>query len=426
MSFVYIKLYNLGVLFYRFILSVLSFRNKKAKQWIEGRKNIFENLQLKLSKQEQNIWIHCASLGEFEQGRPLIEALKKRHPRLNIVLTFFSPSGYEIRKNYKGADAVFYLPLDTPGNARRFIEIVCPKIAVFMKYEFWYHYLQVLQNENISVFLVSANFQEHLFLFRYYGKPWLQLLKKQECIFVQNKPSYELLRSYDFDNVRIAYDTRFDRVYQNMLTMKETSDTNFPYAVFETFKGEKSVFVAGSTWPEDEKILTELINSQLNDMFKFIFASHEIKEAHIDTLVQNIKLKCVRLSAIIEKEDRAILKDAEVLIIDSIGLLSKIYRYGDMAYIGGGFGKGIHNILEAAAFGLPVIFGPNYHFFQEARDLIERKGAFCIQNEKELQAVFNLLNEPAIYEKAAKVCTDYVEEHTGGTEMILDYLEKFI
>lgn len=389
------------------MICIASLFNRKARLWKEGRKNLFDKLRSVAA--DDTIWVHCASLGEFEQGRPLIEKIKEKYPRYKILLTFFSPSGYEIRKNYPLADAVTYLPLDTRRNAKRFISIVKPTKAYFIKYEFWYFFLKELKKNNIPVYLVSANFRENQIFFRWYGQWYKKILFLFTHIFVQHASSAELLKRHGIAHCSVSGDTRFDRVCEIAARAKE--DT-----AIEVFKQNKSVLIAGSTWPEDEKLLVRLINECANPL-RYIIAPHEIHPFHLDALQAALTKRSVRYSQAINQKKI----DADVLIIDNIGMLSSLYRYGTIAYIGGGFGKGIHNILEAAVFGMPVLFGPRYHKFNEAIELAQEGGAFPVDNYAELTSRVNLLiTHPDQLARAGEIARHYVQKNKGATEKIIN------
>ena len=407
-------LYDIGIFAYHYSIFIASFFHKKAKSWIAGRKNIFEKLEAVIPGNENLVWVHCASLGEFEQGRPIIEKIKSLQPGTKILLTFFSPSGYEIRKDYSEADYIFYLPIDTQANARQFINITKPRIAVFIKYEFWYHYLNQLHKNNIPTYIASAIFRKEQHFFKWYGDWWRSILKNITHIFVQNQRALELLKGINLSNISLSGDTRFDRVI-------EISQQKKSIPSIEQFKNNHLVLIAGSTWPEDEVMLIEFINSNEKPM-KFIIAPHEIEEAKIERLEKSFSAKnCIRFS----QASKETLKEAQVLIIDNIGMLSSLYQYAEIAYIGGGFGKGIHNILEAAVYGMPVIFGPNYHKFNEAVDLIERGGAFSINNHHEFCSKIDLmLFNNYTLKIAAEITKNYVREQQGATEKILDFIYK--
>lgn len=404
--------YNILIRIYYLLIVFVSPFNVKAKAWISGRKNLFEKLKNAVGENLNIIWFHCASLGEFEQGRPVIEAYRKINPTHKILLTFFSPSGYEIRKNYSGVDWVFYLPLDTKNNVKRFLNIVKPQKVVFVKYEFWCNYLNQLNKNNVPVYLVSAIFRKQQMFFKWYGGWYRKILKCFTHIFVQNYESLLLLKSINVNNVTIAGDTRFDRVYEISTNCKAIPEAS-------EFSDGNKVVVIGSAWQQDEEVLIPFINKSPQNV-KFIIAPHEIKESGLSRLEKNITIPTVRFS----QAKQSNLKTARVLIIDNIGMLSSLYKYGNISYIGGGFGKGIHNILEAAVFGLPVVIGPNYKKFSEAVDLISEKGAFCINNIKELEQQFNtLLQNETFYFQSSKIAKTFVENRVGATEKIIEEIK---
>lgn len=395
-------IYNIGIAFYAILLKFAAFFNPKAKLFTSGRKNIFQEIAKKVNPQHEPIWFHFASLGEFEQGRPVLETIKAKQPNQKIVVTFFSPSGYEIRKNYALAD-VFYLPLDTASNAKKFIDLVNPKQAIFTKYEFWHHYFNVLNERKIPLYLISGIFRPNQAFFKWYGGFYRNMLKNISHFFVQNTESLSLLKSIGFDNISLAGDTRFDRVYENAQNPKRLE-------LIETFCNNDKVFIAGSTWSEDEKLLVSL--TEKNPDWKFIIAPHEIGDSHIKE-IEGLFPKAIKFSILSSQLSENL---PQILIIDNIGMLSSLYQYAKVAYIGGGFGAGIHNTLEAAAFGLPVIFGPKYDKFQEAKDLIEIDAAKSISNNEELVNAFEYFEEN---EKASAAAKNYVEHKKGATEMIL-------
>ncbi len=402
-------LYNISIFFLGLGLRVSSLFNTKARDFVTGRKDIFRKIsEVLTNNQSPIVWVHCASLGEFEQGRPVIEALKRKFPDHKIFLTFFSPSGYRVRKNYTSADFVFYLPLDTKRNAKKFVALINPRLAVFIKYEFWYHYFRTLKKRKIPLISVSSIFRKDQFFFRKAGNFNRRILKSVTHFFVQNQQSVELLRSINFYNATVSGDTRFDRV-------KEIVDRGVEIEIARKFKGDEKVFVVGSAWPEDIDVLRPFINEA---RLKFIIAPHEIHEQQVAALQRSLVVKSVLYS---QAED-ANLEDANVLIIDNVGMLSSLYRYGEFAYVGGGLGKGLHNILEAACYGIPVLFGnKNYEKFQEAVDLINRGGAFTVQDYPDLKKKYELLNTPETFLLACEVCRQYVAENTGATERIMEY-----
>ncbi|MBQ0081149.1 MAG: 3-deoxy-D-manno-octulosonic acid transferase [Alistipes sp.] len=399
-------IYDLGIVLMELGIKLAAPFNEKARLWVEGRKNLLRTMAEKVDSSAEAIWIHAASLGEFEQARPIIEALRKEKPETKILVTFYSPSGYEIRKNYKEADYVFYLPSDRINNVRKFLDIVKPSTAIFIKYEFWLNYLKELAKRNIRTFIVSSIFRRNSIFFKTWGYAWRNALNAFETIFVQNNNSKELLKELGFDNVVVANDTRFDRVEQIYRQAKVLPK-------LEAFKQDKRLFVAGSTWQPDEELLQELIN--LNPGIKFVIAPHEMDEERIKRIIERTKGGAVRYTLAQDEE----LKRNQVLIIDTIGILSSIYRYAEWSYIGGGFGVGIHNTLEAATFALPIAFGPNYHKFKEAKDLIAINAACSIKNMAELEKWFLPLRDDENKRKeAARRAREYTASHQGATKII--------
>jgi 3-deoxy-D-manno-octulosonic-acid transferase len=409
-------LYSISIYIYNFSIRIAALFLPKAKLWVEGRKNIFERLSSQLHivnpGNKKLAWFHCASLGEFEQGRPLLEKYRKQYPDEIILLTFFSPSGYEIRKNYKGADLICYLPIDTPSNAKLFLDIVKPSIAFFIKYEFWFNYLNELKIRNIPVYLVSGIFRQDQHFFKSYGGWFKRQLRSFTHFFLQDEASASLLASIGFENADVVGDTRFDRVSEIVRNVSKIE-------LVEKFKGDQMVFICGSTWQEDEKMISV---SDWNK-FKIIIAPHEINEDHLSFIEAEFSrqnCKTIRFS----QANALNINAANVLIIDNIGMLSSLYQYGSIAFIGGGFGKGIHNILEAATFGLPVIFGPNYHKFNEAKELIKSGGAFSVSDTEELNKTFTLLKDGQILKMASHVSKHYVQSRTGASDKILSAISK--
>ena len=400
-------LYHISILFYGLLINIVALFNRKAWLFIEGRKNVFQQIKSYVNSKDQPIWFHFASLGEFEQGRPLLEKIKSVNPEEKVVVTFFSPSGYEIRKNYAFADAVFYLPLDTPGNANKFIELVNPKLAIFTKYEFWPNYFKVLAAQKIPLYIISGIFRKNQVFFKWYGRFYRNVLKNVTHFFVQNEESAELLKSIELTNVSESGDTRFDRVYENAQEPKKSTEV-------QTFCGESPILIAGSTWPEDEQLLVNLIKQYPS--WKFIIAPHEVDEKHI-LAIEVLFPKAIRFSNIQNLDSST---KPSFLIIDSIGILSSLYQYGTIAYIGGGFGAGIHNTLEAAAFGLPVIFGPNYQKFQEAKDLIAIGTAKSVNNPDELLQAVAYFNDT----ESGHLAADYVAAKKGATDIIIKLINS--
>ncbi|MFL5766153.1 MAG: 3-deoxy-D-manno-octulosonic acid transferase [Bacteroidia bacterium] len=406
------SLYTISVRFYHTAIRIASLFNTKAKLFVDGRRDVFSRLKSSRLRNPDSrlIWFHCASLGEFEQGRPLIEKYRGENPADVILLTFFSPSGYEIRKNYPGADIISYLPVDTPVNARKFLDAVRPSAAFFVKYEFWFNYLSELKNRKIPTYLVSGIFREDHHFFKSTGGWFRKQLGAFTYFFLQDERSQELLNSIGYKNTMVSGDTRFDRVSEVVKNVKE-------FAAVKKFSEGKKTLVAGSTWPEDEKLISDF-RSQLSD-FKIIIAPHEIHEAHLKN-IEALFPGCIRYSNANEHS----LADTDVLLIDNIGILSSLYQYGTIAFIGGGFGKGIHNILEAAAFGMPVIFGPNYRKFEEAKDLVKLGGAFEVADEKELGKAMQLLADEQVLKTAAQISKMYVQGKKGASAKILAALGR--
>ena len=369
-------------------------------------------LREKVVSDAQYVWFHAASLGEFEQGRPLMEQMRREHPEFKILLTFFSPSGYEVRKNYEGADIICYLPLDTPFNARRFLRTIRPVMAFFIKYEFWYNYLHILKHRNVPVYSVSSIFRPGQIFFRWYGRQYSRVLKCFTHFFVQNEVSRELLHSIGIDQVTISGDTRFDRVLQIRDAAKELP-------LVEAFKDDHNVFVAGSSWPPDEDIFIRYFNEHRN--WELVIAPHVIDEDHLQQIISKLNRKVVRYTQATESEAR----EADVLIIDCFGLLSSIYRYGEVAYVGGGFGVGIHNVLEAAVWGVPVIFGPNNQRFQEAQGLLASEGGFQIKDyDTFCQLMDRFDTDKAYLQTTGKKAGSFVAQHAGATATILKGIQN--
>ncbi|MBR5821205.1 MAG: 3-deoxy-D-manno-octulosonic acid transferase [Alistipes sp.] len=401
-------LYDLIMGLYAALIRLAGLKNKKARLWSEGRKDLFARMQAKIDPSARIVWVHVASLGEFEQGRPLIEAIRESHPEYKILLTFFSPSGYEVRKNYTGADYIFYLPIDTRRNVRRFLDIAHPEIAIFVKYEFWLNMLTELRRRSIRTFVVSAIFRRNSVFFRRYGAPWRKILHTFETLFVQNQESKELLAELGFEQVQVAGDTRFDRVAKIAREAKKV-------ALIERFKAEKQLFIAGSSWGPDEELLIRLAND--NPQLKFLIAPHEMDEGRITHLIEATRGGAVRYT---QCDETTPIEEQQLLILDTVGLLASAYGYASWGYIGGGFGVGIHNTLEAATFGLPIAFGPNYQKFKEARDLVEIGAAQSITNYEELAAWFAPLRDEAEQLAAAShAARNYTHSNQGATELII-------
>jgi 3-deoxy-D-manno-octulosonic-acid transferase len=408
--------YTLGIRLLAILYRLAVPFNLKAKQFVRGRKNLFEKLSARFTGNSYKIiWVHCASLGEFEQGRPIIELIKKQRTDIKIFLTFFSPSGYEIRKNYEGADFIYYLPWDTRKNAEKFIAITKPSLAIFVKYEFWYNYSNELKKKNIPLVSASCILRPNQVFFKPYGGLFRKILKNFTAYYVQNLETKKLLASIGIPST-IAGDTRFDRVLQIIANAKEV-----PLA--KAFKNESQLWVIGSCWPEDLEVLSSFIHDHSYHL-KFIIAPHEINEKFIVEIERSLQVKTIRFS----KASFDNVADASVMIIDNIGMLSTLYRYGEVAFVGGAFGDGLHNILEAACYGVPIFFGDkNYEKFQEAHDLIMRGGAFEVSGYSDLKSKYELLNnKPENYLLACEVTKSYVEENRGATIKIVDYCLKLV
>ena len=400
--------YNLGLILYAWAVRLAALRHKKARLWIDGRRDLIRRMRETIDPEARIIWIHVASLGEFEQGRPIIENLRRTHPEYKILLTFFSPSGYEIRKDYKGADYLFYLPLDTSRNARRFLDIAHPEIAIFVKYEYWLNLLRELRRRKVRTYIVSAIFRRNSIFFRPYGGWWRQALETFDVLFVQNEESKELLATLGFDNVLVAGDTRFDRVAEITRTAKRID-------IIDRFKGDSRLFVAGSTWGPDEELLIRLIND--NPEVKFIIAPHEMDEGRIARIIGEVRGGTLRYT---QCTSRTGYGSRQVLILDTVGILASVYSYATWSYIGGGFGVGIHNTLEAATFGLPVAFGPNYEKFKEARDLVTLGAARSVSDYAQLREWFTPLRDNEVFlQKTSRIAKDYTTRHQGATSIII-------
>ncbi len=411
------KIYTLFIFLYGGFIRFFSFFNHKALLWVKGRNNLFASIEMfKATCNKPIVWIHCASLGEFEQGRPVLEEMKKNDSSLAFVVSFFSPSGYEIRKNYSEADFVCYLPLDTKANAKRFIQLINPKIAIFVKYEYWFNYMHWLKKEKIPLYVVSAIFRPNQHFFKSWGRWFSSQLNSVTHFYVQNQASCNLLSSIGLENFTLCGDTRFDRVYEISKSVK-----SFPRIDIFTSTKDK-IIVVGSSWLPDEELLLEL--KQQNQNLKYIIAPHEITPSHLAQLKKMYEPFQVAFYTSSTEDEIA---NSSVLVIDTIGMLSQLYRYGDIAYIGGGFGTGIHNILEAAVYHIPVVFGPKYQKFEEAVSLIEQKGAFSISNSKELQQEMNrLLNDEIYYSETCAICKEYVSKNLGATAVIVSDLTTSI
>jgi 3-deoxy-D-manno-octulosonic-acid transferase len=396
------------------LLVFLALLSSKLKLFVFGRKGVFETLSSKIATADKTIWFHAASLGEYEQGLPVMEMIKTKYPQHKIVLTFFSPSGFEVRKNNTVADVTVYLPLDTKNNVRRFLDLVHPDLVFFIKYEYWPNYLRELKQRHIRTFLISGIFREKQVFFKWYGSFYRQALDTFEHFFVQNSRSKELLGELGKANASVSGDTRFDRV---AAILQKDNRLDF----ISEFKNESLVIVIGSSWPKDENLLVDFINTSTQNV-KFIIAPHNIKGVQISQLAHNITKKTALFS---EKEDKN-LTEFDVLIIDTIGILTKIYSYADIAYVGGGFGNpGVHNILEPAAFGIPIVIGPNYSHFAEATALVGMGGCISIATQQQLDNALELLitNEDERREKG-HICSTFVQMNTNATAIIMKHFEN--
>lgn len=404
-------LYNLIIILASQVVKLLALFSPKMKLFVDGRKEVFSILKSKIKPNEKTIWFHAASLGEYEQGLPVIEKIKVQFPNHKIVVTFFSPSGYEVRKNNTVADVTVYLPLDTKSNAQKFIKTINPELVFFIKYEYWPNYLNELKKQQIKTYLISGIFREKQAFFKWYGGFYRNALKTFEYFFVQNESSKNLIQSIGFNNVKISGDTRFDRVVS---ILERDNSLDF----IEQFKDNKTTIVIGSSWPKDENLLVNYINNA-SDEIKFIIAPHNIKTEQISSL----KSQITKSSVLFSEKSNVDLSNFNVFIIDTIGILTKIYSYADIAYVGGGFGNpGVHNILEPATFGVPIIIGPNYSHFAEATALVHQEGCVSISNQNELNNAFNLLinNEGERNEKG-HICSTFVQMNKGATDVILKH-----
>ncbi|HBS11676.1 MAG TPA: 3-deoxy-D-manno-octulosonic acid transferase [Flavobacteriaceae bacterium] len=408
--------YNIAIIIAGFILKIIAPFNKKIKLFIDGRKGVFKTLSNHFNPTDKIIWFHCASLGEFEQGRPILEKCKTEYPNHKILVTFFSPSGYEIRKNHALADVVCYLPLDTKQNAKKFLSLAHPEIAIMVKYEFWPNLLRELKLKEIKTILVSGIFRDKQSFFQWYGGWMRKSLKTFDHFFVQNETSKKLLKKIGFTKTTLSGDTRFDRVYE--VTQQ---DIDFDFAA--QFTKNKTTLIAGSTWQKDEELLVNYINNNATEQLRFIIAPHNIHQQSIEKLKQNISKKAILFSEIKDQN----LEPYQVLIIDTIGILTQIYKYADIAYVGGGFGTGIHNILEPATFGVPIVIGPNYQKFNEAVALVNLKACVVIHNPSELKTILNtLFNTTSERENKGQIAKDYILKNIGATKMVMGYLNKNI
>ncbi|PQJ79747.1 3-deoxy-D-manno-octulosonic acid transferase [Polaribacter porphyrae] len=411
-------IYNIFIFKAQIILPIVALFNKKIKLFVDGRKNTFSKISE--LKGKKTIWFHAASLGEFEQARPIIEEIKKKQINYKILVTFFSPSGYEIRKNYNLADVVCYLPLDSKSNVKKFVEIVDPKMAIFIKYEFWPNLLNELHKKQTPTILVSGILRDRQLFFKSYGGFMRKTLHAFHHFFVQDKKSKDLLNSINFDNVTIAGDTRFDRVSKIL-----EQDNHLDY--ISEFKNNQYTIVAGSTWQEDEELLVNYINNYASENEKFIIAPHNIKSDAISELQKSINKKTILYSDVIANKVKQSLEEYQVFIIDTIGILTKIYAAANVAYVGGGLKTGLHNILEPATFGIPVVIGNKYDKFKEAVDLVKIGGCVSIKNQKEFSDTFSKLKEDENFRSLTGIINKkYIQENLGATNLIMNYLKNKI
>ena len=413
-------LYNIGISAYKLAVRLASVKNRKARLLLEGQSRTFSYLREHLHPAGGYIWIHASSLGEFEQGRPLIEMIRRDHPNARILLSFFSPSGYEVRKNYNQVDAVCYLPFDLPGNVKTFLDLVKPSMAIFVKYEFWGNYLHELDRRGIPTYSISAIFRPSQVFFKPWGSKMRKILSHFDRLFVQNEESRQLLQGIGIHQVEVSGDTRFDRVAHVREQTKQ-----FP--TIERFVSTaRLTVVMGSSWEPDEDNLKHYFD-HAGEKLTLVIAPHVISDSHLEHIESLFaEYGCTRYSKIGEADS-----DSRILVIDNIGMLSSLYQYADVAYIGGGFGKGIHNILEAVTFGKLVVFGPNYHKFKEARDVIASGGGFSYVSYVQLQHHLDtLFNDPVAYDTSSKVCRQYLDDNLGSTQLILaqvnEDLKKYV
>lgn len=405
-------IYTLFIRLYSFGIFIASFFNEKAKLLHSGRKQTFQIIKDKCAGKEI-IWFHAASLGEYEQGKPLIQKLRHLHPECSFLVSFFSPSGYEIKKNDTDIDIAVYLPSDTPQKAQRFIEIVNPKAAFFIKYEYWYNYMKALTDKQIPFYYVSAIYRPSQYFFKPIGRWFARQLSNCTHFFVQNEISRQLLQSIGIENATVTGDTRFDRVH----TIAQNNET-LPFV--EEFKGTSKLLVAGSTWQPDEQILWDVYPQIKRQGYKMIIAPHVIGEEHIQDICELFSAENTILYTEIQGQNLA---EYDILIIDAIGFLSKVYKYADIAHIGGAFATGLHNTLEAAVFGIPLFFGPQYAKFQEAVELVARQGAFSVEDSAQMKAILQRFEiQPTLYETTCNICTKYVQENLGSCDKILQVI----
>ena len=406
-------MYNVAISIYSWALHLIAPFHKKVKLMVEGHVETYEVLKSKIDTTSKYVWFHVASLGEYEQALPMIEEIRKKKPNYKILLTFFSPSGYEVQKNNELVDIVCYLPFDKKKNVKRFLDLAQPDIAIFVKYEFWYNFIHELYQREIPVYLISAIFRPNQLFFKPWGNVFKKILHYYTQLFVQDKKSAQILKEHGIESVTVMGDTRMDRVIKVKKNALELPIVD----KFATLKNKKSVLVAGSSWPEDEDLLINYFNKHA--YLKLIIAPHLINESHLKQIEGKLKRPSIRYSQ--AKESDATITNFDCLIIDNFGLLSSIYRYGQIAYIGGGFGAGIHNLPEAAVYGIPVIFGPNHKKFLEAKELLKGGGGFTISNEAELNKVLkDFVTSPEDLEIAGEAAANYIYKSAGATQKIVD------
>ncbi|MDA3819369.1 MAG: 3-deoxy-D-manno-octulosonic acid transferase [Candidatus Delongbacteria bacterium] len=408
-------LYTTGIYVYWLVIRISSVCNPKANDFIRGRKAWLQQLKNITSKDKAKwIWVHCSSLGEFEQGKPVIDKIKQNYPDYSILLSFFSPSGYNARKNYSSVDAVVYMPMDVPKNAKQFVETLNPEFALFIKYEFWYHHLRQLKQKNIPVFLISATFRQSQVFFKWYGNFFRTMLDFYDAVFLQDQHSQQLVNNISDTETQVCGDTRFDRV-------KEIAQKPFQNDLLDAFvNNQYNIMIAGSTWPADEKLIADCMDKCTG--VKLVLVPHEVDNKHIaqiSELFNKWKLSFYNTGTTEEAEN------ADVLVVDTIGILSNIYRYGHFAFVGGGFGKGIHNILEPASYHLPVVFGPKFHRFIEARELIRTGAAFSVNSSEELCHVIQKCSHEKFRDQCEKSMSQYLHKKSGATIKICRALQKF-
>lgn len=410
-------IYTQFIKLYGFAVKLAANFNPKAKLWVDGRRDWQSKMSDAIFPKDRIIWVHCSSLGEFEQGRPVMEKIRENYPNHKLAVSFFSPSGYEVRKDYQGADYIFYLPLDTPKNAKDLIRILNPEILILVKYEYWYNLLSELSKQNIKVIVISAVIKENSLFFKSWASGFREIISKIDHFFVQDKDSRNLLNAIQINQVTIAGDTRFDRV-------KEIRESHQALDFVNDFKGNSKLIVVGSSWPDDERILVEFINEHLPDDWKVIFAPHNI----IDKQIQNLANGLEKKVSILSKSKADEINTSQILIVDKIGVLTQIYAYSDLSYVGGGFTKtGVHNTLEPAVFGVPIVFGPNYSNYFEAIDLVEISAAISYSDKTEFfEIMLQLLPNEKERNSRGKAAYEYVASKPNATELILKYLKEKI